>query len=114
MGKTGKPDRRAQARVLKALAHPTRLHFVERLADGPLCVCDLARGIRADLSTISRHLSLLKSAGIVADERRGTKVFYELRTHCVLQFLECVSTVLRENARAQAKAAGLQTHASAR
>jgi ArsR family transcriptional regulator len=113
MGKMGRPDRRAQARVLKALAHPTRLHFVERLAGGPLCVCELAKGISADLSTISRHLSLLKSAGIVADERRGTKVFYELRTPCVLQFLECVSTVLQENARAHANAAGLPARAPA-
>jgi len=111
MASCNKPDRKAQARVLKALAHPTRLHFVERLAQGPLCVCDLAKGIRADLSTVSRHLSLLKTAGIVMDERRGTKIFYHLRTPCVLNFLECVSTVLRENARMHAAAAGMQTHA---
>jgi len=107
MDKCGRPDRRAQARVLKALAHPTRLHFVERLAGGPLCVCELAKGIRADLSTISRHLALLKTTGIVTDERRGTKIFYHLRTPCVLQFLECVGSVLRENARAHAADAGL-------
>ena len=107
-----KPDLRERARVLKALAHPTRLHFVERLADGPLCVCELAQGVEADLSTISRHLAILKTSGIVADKRRGTKIFYELRTHCVLQFLECISTVIRENAQAYAVAAGLPARAT--
>jgi len=113
MANCTKPDRKAQAKVLKALAHPTRLHFVERLAKGPLCVCDLAKGIRADLSTVSRHLSLLKTAGIVMDERRGTKIIYHLRTPCVLKFLECISTVLKENARVHAIAAGMRTPARA-
>lgn len=91
----------ARARVLKALAHPTRLYFVERLADGPLCVCELARGVGAELPTISRHLALLKAAGIVADQRRGTKIFYSLRAVCVLRFLNCLTTVVKQNAEEQ-------------
>lgn len=91
----------ARARVLKALAHPTRLYFVEKLADGPLCVCELAKGIDAELPTISRHLALLKAAGIVSDEKRGTKVIYSLRAPCVLRFLECLTTVVRQNAQDQ-------------
>jgi len=87
--------------VLKALAHPTRLYFVERLADGPLCVCELARGIEAEGPTISRHLALLKSAGIVSDEKRGTKIFYTLRTPCVLRFLDCLTAVVIQSAKEQ-------------
>lgn len=99
----------ARARVLKALAHPTRLYFVEKLADGPLCVCELARGVGAELPTVSRHLALLKAAGIVSDERRGTKIFYALRTQCVLRFLDCISTVVKENARSHMAVAGLSS-----
>jgi ArsR family transcriptional regulator len=91
----------ARARVLKALAHPTRLYFVEKLADGPLCVCELARGVGAELPTISRHLALLKAAGIVSDQRRGTKIYYALRAQCVLRFLDCLTTVVKQNAKEQ-------------
>ena len=83
-----------RARVIKAMAHPTRLRFVEALADGERCVCELNEMVDADVSTVSRHLALLKSAGIVDSERRGQKVFYWLRVPCVLGFFDCVESVL--------------------
>lgn len=101
MDKRSRSAYAARARVLKALAHPTRLYFVERLADGPLCVCELAKDVAVELPTISRHLALLKSAGIVSDEKQGTKVIYSLRTPCVLRFLDCLITVVKQNAREQ-------------
>ncbi len=84
----------AQARVIKALAHPTRVFLVEKLASGPCCVCELAEAADGDLSTISKHLSVLKAAGILLDERRGTQVFYSLRVPCILNFFQCVGAVL--------------------
>jgi ArsR family transcriptional regulator len=81
--------------VLKALAHPTRLALVERLVRGECCVCELARLVGADVSTVSRHLALLKAAGLVRDEKRGAWVHYRLRCPCLLDFLRCVETVLR-------------------
>ena len=68
-----------RARVFKALGHPTRLFIVEQLAGGERCVCELKEMIDADLSTISKHLSVLKNAGLVEDEKRGANVFYRLR-----------------------------------
>ncbi len=68
-----------RAGVFKALGHPTRLFLVEQLARGERCVCELAALIDADLSTVSKHLSVLKSAGVVEDEKRGANVFYRLR-----------------------------------
>jgi ArsR family transcriptional regulator len=59
-----------------------------------------------DISTISKHLSVLKNTGIVVDEKRGTQVFYALRIPCVLRFLSCVESVLRANAKAQAALVG--------
>lgn len=84
---------KAQARVLKALAHPTRLLLVEELAQRPRCVCELRDAAGLDISTVSKHLALLRNAGIVEDEKRGLKVFYSLKTPCVLNFFKCVESV---------------------
>jgi ArsR family transcriptional regulator len=92
---------KARARILKALAHPTRLFIVEALSRGEQCVCALQEQIGADMSTVSKHLSLLRSAGLVSDEKRGTQVFYTLQVPCVLNFLGCAEQVLRENAKKQ-------------
>ena len=66
----------ARASVVKALAHPTRLFIVDEIAKGERCVCELTAMIGADISTVSKHLSVLKQAGLVADEKRGLMVYY--------------------------------------
>jgi ArsR family transcriptional regulator len=90
---------KAQAQVLKALAHPSRLLMVEELSKGERCVCELAAMVGAQMATVSRHLSQLKNAGIVEDDKRGVQVFYRLRTPCVMKFFACVCDVHREAAR---------------
>jgi len=82
-----------QARIIKALAHPTRLFIVDELARGERCVCELTDMVGVEMPTVSRHLSLLKSAGILDDEKRGSQVFYRLRVPCVLNFFKCVQAV---------------------
>lgn len=84
----------ARARVLKAMAHPSRLLMVEELEKGELCVCDLQRLVGSDMSTVSKHLSVLKNAGIVSDDKRGNQVFYRLRVPCVTGFFSCIEAVL--------------------
>ncbi len=84
-------ERRTQ--VLKALAHPSRLLMVEALSAGERCVCDLQALVGADMSTVSKHLSLLRSAGIVLSEKRGQQVWYRLRVPCLLSFISCVDAV---------------------
>jgi len=95
----------ARADVLKALAHPTRLFMAEELSRGERCVCELTDMVGADMSTVSKHLTLMKRAGIVADEKRGSQVFYSLRMPCALDFLRCAETVLKADARDRAAAA---------
>jgi len=95
----------ARARIIKAMAHPTRLFIIEELAKEERCVCDLTDMIGADISTVSKHLSVMKNAGIVVDEKRGSQVFYKLRVTCILNFFSCVEAVLKENAREQIKGA---------
>lgn len=88
-----------RARVMKALAHPSRLFIVDELSRGERCVCELTDMIGADVSTVSKHLALLREAGLVLDDRRGQQVFYRLRVPCILNFFGCVEAVLAESER---------------
>lgn len=91
----------ARAEIVRALAHPTRLFIVQELSKGERCVCELREQIGADLSTVSKHLSVLKNAGLVQDDKRGLQVYYRLRCPCILSFFSCIENVLQENARRQ-------------
>jgi len=85
----------ARTKILKALAHPTRLFIVDELSRQKRCVGELTEMVGADGSTVSRHLALLKNAGIVQDKKSGCQVFYSLRVPCVLKFFSCVESVLK-------------------
>jgi DNA-binding transcriptional ArsR family regulator len=94
----------ARARIIKAMAHPARLFIVDELARrGERCVCELTHLVGTDMSTVSRHLSILKHAGIIEDQKRGSQVYYKLRVRCVLDFFECVESVLECNIQEQRK-----------
>ena len=91
----------ARATIIKAMAHPTRLFIVDELSRKERCVCELTKMIGADTSTVSKHLSILRSAGIVQNEKRGSQIFYRLRMPCILNFFDCVETVIRSTAEEQ-------------
>jgi ArsR family transcriptional regulator len=98
-------DRRfyqARAHVARALAHPSRLMILEALNRRECCVSELTDLVRADQSTVSKHLAVLRNAGLVEDRKQGTLSYYRLRCPCVLQIFDCVETVLRQNLEAQA------------
>ena len=73
----------AIAAVFKALGHPSRVFIVETLRIADHCVCELSELIGVDMSTVSRHLSILKRAGIVTDRKEGTTVYYSLVCDCL-------------------------------
>ena len=100
MNKSQAKKYEARAKVIKALGHPARLLIVDMLKDGPRCVCELRDEVGSDISTVSKHLSVLKNAGIVEDERRGLQVFYSLKMKCVTGFFTCVENAVRERAAA--------------
>jgi ArsR family transcriptional regulator len=85
-----------QARVLKALANPSRLAIVDRLSRGECSVGDLTAMVGSDVSTVSKHLAVLRAHGIVDDRREGSTVYYRLLTPCVCNFFACATQVLRE------------------
>ncbi|UCE65222.1 MAG: winged helix-turn-helix transcriptional regulator [Candidatus Zixiibacteriota bacterium] len=87
-----------RARVIKAMAHPSRLFIVEELAKKERCVRELTEMIGSDVSTVSKHLSVLREAGIVIDEKRGLQVYYSLKMPCILNFFGCVDSVLEAKA----------------
>ncbi len=76
--------------VFKALGHPARVVIVRELTAGERCVCDLVEKVGLGWSTVSRHLSVLREAGIVSDNKRGLLVFYQLRLPCVERFIACL------------------------
>ncbi len=87
-----KYDRRSK--VIKALAHPSRLFIVDRLAEREYCVNELTSLIGSEMPTVSKHLSVLKNAGVVKDEKRGASIYYSLRIPCILNFFKCADAVL--------------------
>jgi ArsR family transcriptional regulator len=89
--KTGSKQLAERASVFKALGHPARLQIVEELAAGERCVCDLVELVGLGWSAVSRHLAVLKAAGVLDDEKRGLQVFYRVALPCVTTFTDCLN-----------------------
>jgi ArsR family transcriptional regulator len=81
-------DRRSA--VIKALGHPSRLLIAESLMNGEQCVCVLKELVGSDMSTVSKHLSLMREAGVLNCEKRGLNIYYSLACDCLGEFLRCV------------------------
>jgi len=93
----------ARAAIVKALACPARLMIVDELAEcSERSVQELTAMIGTDISTVSRHLAILRNAGIVTSRKSGTTVYYRLRMKCIPVFLNCVESMLREDAEMKA------------
>jgi ArsR family transcriptional regulator, arsenate/arsenite/antimonite-responsive transcriptional repressor len=92
----------ARARVAKAMAHPSRLIILEALQEREWCVCELTELVGADQSTVSKHLAVLKQAGLVEDRKEGVMIYYRPKVKCLEGFWRCIESVLKENLKAQA------------
>lgn len=88
-------DRRV--RVIKALAHPGRLRIAEALATGERCVTDLQSLVGGDLSTVSKHLTLMREAGWIGCEKRGQQVYYHLACDCLPTFIQCIDSLASDH-----------------
>lgn len=91
----------ARARIAKALAHPTRLMFLEALGGEERCVGELTDLAGVDQSTASKHLAILRQAGLVEGRKEGTLTWYRVTCPCLDRFFDCIETVLRRNLEAQ-------------
>ena len=86
-----------RAALLKSLAHPSRLLIIDMLEKAPRCVGELTEAVGADITTVSKHLSVMKRAGLVRDEKRGTFSEYSLVCDCVTHMVDCIEAVGMEN-----------------
>lgn len=96
----------ARARIAKALAHPSRLLILDALQEEERCVCELTELVGADQSTVSKHLAVLKQAGLVEDRKEGVMTFYRPKVACLEGFWRCIESVLKENIKCQTAALG--------
>jgi ArsR family transcriptional regulator len=83
------------------MAHPSRLMILDALESRERCVCELTEMVGADQSTVSKHLALLKHAGLVEDRKEGVLVYYRLKVCCLREFFRCIETVMAENLKTQ-------------
>jgi len=88
----------SRSRVMKAMGHPTRIFMVDLLAKQDLTVGDLTEAVGADVSTVSKHLSLLRQAGLLVDRKEGNKVVYSLICPCIMEFIHCIDDVIYQDA----------------
>jgi len=82
-----------RSEIIKALAHPARLFMIDYLSDGEKCVCKFIEKLNLDQSTVSKHLAILKKAGLVTCEKRGLNVYYKLKCPCILNIFNCIESV---------------------
>ena len=91
-----------KAEIIQAAAHPIRVAVIDYLGKGEQCVCDIVDHVDAQRSNVSRHLALMLRAGVLECRKDGLKVYYRLKTTCLLDFLGCVERVLRERVEGEA------------
>lgn len=86
------------AGIFKSLGHPARVTIVRCLSEREHCVCELVEAVGLGWSTVSRHLSVLKAVGVIADEKRGMQVYYRLEMDCIARFIACLDDPREQSA----------------
>lgn len=80
--------RKFKAEVFQALAHPTRVHVIETLADGELSVGAILERVKVEPTNLSQHLSVLRLKNLVVTRKYGNQVFYSLRDPLLIELLD--------------------------
>ncbi len=88
----------AREKIMKSLANKYRLKIVDTLGENDkMCVSDLEEELSLNQSSVSKHLSILKSAGVVQSKKEGLKVYYTLKTPCIINYFTCVDNVIKSD-----------------
>ena len=94
-------DLKSAARIAKALADPQRMRILQMLRPGERCVCQIVEVLALAPSTVSKHLSLLETAGLVASRKDGRWIYYRLPDETaqapVLPLLDWLDQALRKD-----------------
>ncbi|HEY1975775.1 MAG TPA: metalloregulator ArsR/SmtB family transcription factor [Candidatus Baltobacteraceae bacterium] len=88
----------SESRLFKAVADPYRLRMLATLAraSAEVCVCDFTDALPLNQPTVSHHLRILREAGLVTCERRGTWVYYELAPDALARVNAAVGNVFEQ------------------
>lgn len=106
-GETSNPERRPsenkiferQVSICKAFANPVRLHILDLIAVRPCAASELQEKLSISKANLSQHMTVLKSAGVVATRREGKQVFFSLAIPEVKQACHLIRDVLRAQIR---------------
>jgi DNA-binding transcriptional ArsR family regulator len=85
-----------QAKLCQSLGQSVRLKIINLLKSGPQCVTSIAENIDVPQPTVSRHLTILRSAGVLTWQRKGAEVFYEITSPKIAEFCEMMWRILTE------------------
>jgi len=88
------PAAHHKARILQSLAHPVRICIFELLAGGEKTVGEIVRHLGMKEANTSRHLALLRGAGMVATRKQGLNVYYSIKMPCLLPMLACIADAI--------------------
>ncbi len=86
----------ALADFFKSIAHPTRLQILELLRPGERCVCEIFPALEMEQSNVSRHLSILKKAGLVHSRKEGLRVIYWISDPRIDEILNLAADITRQ------------------
>lgn len=91
-------DERTYSRYFKAFGDPTRLRILTLLASKEMAVNEIVKKVKLTQPTVSRHLGILRDAGVVVDRREGQQVFYSLNKQnvagCCEGFCDCLAIAI--------------------
>lgn len=90
-----------RANILKALSHPARVQIVEFLKDNKLCACEMAPILGIEQSNFSRHISAMRSAGLLRTWKDGVRLFFDVTDPCVYDLLENVNKILKRRIKSE-------------
>nr|WP_282730821.1 metalloregulator ArsR/SmtB family transcription factor [Methanobacterium alcaliphilum] len=82
-----------QSNVFKAISDPTRLKILYLLQEGELCVCEINTALEKPQSTISHHLTVLKSSGFIKGRKEGVWIHYKLSNPSIIELIKKVMEV---------------------
>jgi ArsR family transcriptional regulator len=90
-----------RSKIIKAMGHPVRLMIIEFLKNRERSFSDIFGLFKLDKSTVSKHLLVLKEAGIVSSKKDGADMVYRLEVPCVTDFFSCATAVIESNVKRQ-------------
>lgn len=99
--------------VCKTLANPKRQMILDSLRDGEISVGEIAALTKIPQATLSQHLSILRSRGVVNARRAGSSIFYSIANPKILMAFDLITEVMRESLAAQSRTVSVEDIESA-